>query len=176
MQGQDVWTPNDSLKLKKMLEGKTEIQINKEALNELGKAFLPEKRLLNSHSAILPIKINGLNIWQDSLSMKIHLFSNKQLFINSQLDTGDSRVLIKRHTDTHVGLTNRLEYHIYSGYTIDKKRTVVLPTTATQYYIGTGFSYNINRKLQLKTGIEYQYNIIYKRWEWVWNSGIRFSF
>lgn len=170
MQGQDVWTPNDSLKLKKMLEGKTEIQINKEALNELGKAFLPEKRLLNSHSAILPIedfqmykpdiftgkypkstfKINGLNIWQDSLSMKIHLFSNKQLFINSQLDTGDSRVLIKRHTDTHVGLTNRLEYHIYSGYTIDKKRTVVLPTTATQYYIGTGFSYNINRKLQLK--------------------------
>ena len=37
MQGQDVWTPNDSLKLKKMLEGKTEIQINKEALNELGK-------------------------------------------------------------------------------------------------------------------------------------------
>ena len=108
MQGQDVWTPNDSLKLKKMLEGKTEIQINKEALNELGKAFLPEKRLLNSHSAILPIedfqmykpdiftgkypkstfKINGLNIWQDSLSMKIHLFSNKQLFINSQLDTG----------------------------------------------------------------------------------------
>lgn len=46
MQGQDVWTPNDSLKLKKMLEGKTEIQINKEALNELGKAFLPEKRLL----------------------------------------------------------------------------------------------------------------------------------
>ena len=113
---------------------------------------------------------------QDSLSMKIHLFSNKQLFINSQLDTGDSRVLIKRHTDTHVGLTNRLEYHIYSGYTIDKKRTVVLPTTATQYYIGTGFSYNINRKLQLKTGIEYQYNIIYKRWEWVWNSGIRFSF
>ena len=40
MQGQDVWTPNDSLKLKKMLEGKTEIQINKEALNELGKAFL----------------------------------------------------------------------------------------------------------------------------------------
>ena len=45
MQGQDVWTPNDSLKLKKMLEGKTEIQINKEALNELGKAFLPEKRL-----------------------------------------------------------------------------------------------------------------------------------
>ena len=196
MQGQDVWTPNDSLKLKKMLEGKTEIQINKEALNELGKAFLPEKRLLNSHSAILPIedfqmykpdiftgkypkstfKINGLNIWQDSLSMKIHLFSNKQLFINSQLDTGDSRVLIKRHTDTHVGLTNRLEYHIYSGYTIDKKRTVVLPTTATQYYIGTGFSYNINRKLQLKTGIEYQYNIIYKRWEWVWYSGIRFSF
>lgn len=56
MQGQDVWTPNDSLKLKKMLEGKTEIQINKEALNELGKAFLPEKRLLNSHSAILPIE------------------------------------------------------------------------------------------------------------------------
>ena len=55
MQGQDVWTPNDSLKLKKMLEGKTEIQINKEALNELGKAFLPEKRLLTLQFCLLKI-------------------------------------------------------------------------------------------------------------------------
>ena len=62
-----------------------------------------------------------------------------------------------------------------------EKNKLIYPITKyehseIQYYIGTGFSYNINRKLQLKTGIEYQYNIIYKRWEWVWNSGIRFSF
>ncbi len=196
MQGQDVWTSNDSLKLKKILEGETEIQINEEALRELNKAFFPQKRLRDSHSAILFIedlqlyqpaffarkysistfKVNELIIWQDPLSMKIPLFSNKRLFINSRLDTGDSRVLIKRHTDTHFGLNNHLNYHIYGGYSIDKNRTVILPTTPTRYYIGTGFSYNINKKLQLKTGIEYQYNIIYKRWEWVWNSGIRFSF
>lgn len=79
-------------------------------------------------------------------------------------------------SSTDENLNKSCQIYIYGGYTIDKKRTVVLPTTATQYYIGTGFSYNINKKLQLKTGIEYQYNIIYKRWEWVWNSGIRFSF
>lgn len=196
MQGQDVWTSNDSLKLKKILEGETEIQINEEALKELNKAFFPQKHLQDSHSAILSIedlqlyqpaffarkyststfKVNELNIAQDPLSMKIPLFSNKRLFINSQLDTGDPKVLIKRHTDTHFGLTNRLKYHVYGGYSIDKNRTVILPTTPTQYYIGTGLSYNINKNIQLKTGIEYQYNIIYKRWEWVWNSGIRFNF
>jgi len=117
-----------------------------------------------------------LNIWQDSLFMKVYMLGNKQLFIKSQLDTGDPRVLIKRKTDIQFKFTDHLAYRVYGGYTIDKNRTVILPTTATPYYVGTGFSYSLNKKLQLKTGVEYQYNVVYKRWEWVWNSGIRFSF
>ncbi|WP_369889132.1 DUF4858 domain-containing protein [Bacteroides sp. AN502(2024)] len=94
MQGQDVWTSNGSLKLKKLLEGETEIQMNKEALRDLNKAFFPQKRLQDSHSAILFIedlqlpqptffakkysistfKVNELIIWQDPLSMQIPLF------------------------------------------------------------------------------------------------------
>ena len=57
MQGQDVWTPNDSLKLKKMLEGKTEIQINKEALNELGKAQLIKLRTVTNQCPLWPFSI-----------------------------------------------------------------------------------------------------------------------
>lgn len=196
-QEQDVWTQNDSLKLK-ILGGQAAIQINQEALRELDRVFSSPQCLFNSQSrsAILPIKdfplhqpnaftgkyhmsafkVNELNIWQDSLFMKVHMFGNKQLFIKSQSDIGGPRVLIKRKTDMHFKLTDHLGYHVYGGYTIDKNRTVILPTTATPYYMGTGFSYSFNKKLQLKTGIEYQYNVVYKRWEWVWNSGIRFSF
>lgn len=108
--------------------------------------------------------------------MNVHMLGNKQLFIKSQLDIGDPRVLIKRKTDIQFKFTDHLAYRVYGGYTIDKNRTVILPTTATPYYVGTGFSYSLNKKLQLKTGIEYQYNVVYKRWEWVWNSGIRFNF
>ena len=182
MQGQEqnVWTQNDSLKLKKILAGQTEIRINREALRELDRAFSSPRRLFKSQSrsAILLIKdfllyrpnvftgkyhistfkVNELNIRQDSLFMNVHMLGNKQLFVKSQLDIGD------------------LAYRVYGGYTIDKNRTVILPTTATPYYVGTGFSYSLNKKLQLKTGIEYQYNVVYKRWEWVWNSGIRFNF
>ena len=199
MQGQEqnVWTQNDSLKLKKVLAGQAEIRINQKVLRELDRVFSSPRRLFKfqSRSAILPIKdflfyrpnvfskyhistfkVNELNIWQDSLFMKVYILGNKQLFIKSQLDTGDPRVLIKRKTDIQFKFTDHLAYRVYGGYTIDKNRTVILPTTATPYYVGTGFSYSLNKKLQLKTGVEYQYNVVYKRWEWVWNSGIRFSF
>lgn len=199
MQGQEqnVWTQNDSLKLKKVLAGQAEIRINQKVLRELDRVFSSPRRLFKfqSRSAILPIKdflfyrpnvfskyhistfkVNELNIWQDSLFMKVYMLGNKQLFIKSQLDTGDPRVLIKRKTDIQFKFTDHLAYRVYGGYTIDKNRTVILPTTATPYYVGTGFSYSLNKKLQLKTGLEYQYNVVYKRWEWVWNSGIRFSF
>lgn len=199
MQGQEqnVWTQNDSLKLKKVLAGQAEIRINQKVLRELDRVFSSPRRLFKfqSRSAILPIKdflfyrpnvfgkyhistfkVNELNIWQDSLFMKVYMLGNKQLFIKSQLDTGDPRVLIKRKTDIQFKFTDHLAYRVYGGYTIDKNRTVILPTTATPYYVGTGFSYSFNKKLQLKTGVEYQYNVVYKRWEWVWNSGIRFSF
>lgn len=199
MQGQEqnVWTQNDSLKLKKVLAGQAEIRINQKVLRELDRVFSSPRCLFKfqSRSAILPIKdflfyrpnvfgkyhistfkVNELNIWQDSLFMKVYMLGNKQLFIKSQLDTGDSRVLIKRKTDIQFKFTDHLAYRVYGGYTIDKNRTVILPTTATPYYVGTGFSYSLNKKLQLKTGVEYQYNVVYKRWEWVWNSGIRFSF
>ena len=199
MQGQEqnVWTQNDSLKLKKVLAGQAEIRINQKVLRELDRVFSSPRRLFKfqSRSAILPIKdflfyrpnvfskyhistfkVNELNIWRDSLFMKVYMLGNKQLFIKSQLDTGDPRVLIKRKTDIQFKFTDHLAYRVYGGYTIDKNRTVILPTTATPYYVGTGFSYSLNKKLQLKTGVEYQYNVVYKRWEWVWNSGIRFSF
>ena len=199
MQGQEqnVWTQNDSLKLKKVLAGQAEIRINQKVLRELDRVFSSPRRLFKfqSRSAILPIKdflfyrpnvfskyhistfkVNELNIWQDSLFMKVYMLGNKQLFIKSQLDTGDPRVLIKRKTDIQFKFTDHLAYRVYGGYTIDKNRTEILPTTATPYYVGTGFSYSLNKKLQLKTGVEYQYNVVYKRWEWVWNSGIRFSF
>ncbi|WP_220576023.1 DUF4858 domain-containing protein [Bacteroides sp. FSHCM14E1] len=199
MQGQEqnVWTQNDSLKLKKVLAGQAEIRINQKVLRELDRVFSSPRRLFKfqSRSAILPIKdflfyrpnvfskyhistfkVNELNIWQDSLFMKVYMLGNKQLFIKSQLDTGDPRVLIKRKTDIQFKFTDHLAYRVYGGYTIDKNRTVILPTTATPYYVGTGFSYSLNKKLQLKTGVEYQYNVVYKRWEWVWNSSIRFSF
>ncbi len=125
---------------------------------------------------ISTFKVNESNIRQDSLFMNVHMLGNKQLFVKSQLDIGDPRVLIKRKTDIQFKFTDHLAYRVYGGYTIDKNRTVILPTTATPYYVGTGFSYSPNKKLQLKTGIEYQYNVVYKRWEWVWNSGIRFNF
>ena len=200
MQGQEqnVWTQNDSLKLKKILAGQAEIRINREALRELDRVFSSPRRLFKSQSrsAILLIKdfllyrpnvftgkyhistfkVNELNIRQDSLFMNVHMLGNKQLFVKSQLDIGDPRVSIKRKTDIQFKFTDHLAYRVYGGYTIDKNRTVILPTTATPYYVGTGFSYSLNKKLQLKTGIEYQYNVVYKRWEWVWNSGIRFNF
>lgn len=52
-QGQNVWTQNDSLKLKKILAGQAEIRINREALRELDRVFLLHDAYLNLN-LILP--------------------------------------------------------------------------------------------------------------------------
>ncbi len=52
MQGQEqnVWTQNDSLKLKKILAGQAEIRINREALENSTEFFLLPRRLFKSQS------------------------------------------------------------------------------------------------------------------------------
>ena len=70
----------------------------------------------------------------------------------------------------------KLYFNIYGNYTLDKNRSVVLPTTSIPYEVGTGFSYNISKHITIKSQTNYQYNLIQKKWEWFFGAGITFIF
>lgn len=44
------------------------------------------------------------------------------------------------------------------------------------YKVGAGFSYEIGKYAIIKSQTNYQYNIIQKRWEWFFGTGVSFTF
>lgn len=62
------------------------------------------------------------------------------------------------------------------SYTLDKKRSVILPATSIPYKVGAGFSYEIGKHAIIKSQTNYQYNIIQKKWEWFFGAGVFFTF
>ena len=73
-------------------------------------------------------------------------------------------------------VTQKLGYHVYAGYNRSSGKSVILPGTVSPLYLGSGFSYDINRQVQVKTGVRRQFNIIHGRWEWVWETSVGISF
>ena len=68
------------------------------------------------------------------------------------------------------------DWNVYGSYTLDKKRSVILPATSIPYKVGAGFSYEIGKHAIIKSQTNYQYNIIQKKWEWFFGAGVFFTF
>lgn len=73
-------------------------------------------------------------------------------------------------------LNKKLHFSVYGSYTLDKKRSVILPATSIPYKVGAGFSYEIGKHAIIKSQTNYQYNIIQKKWEWFFGAGVFFTF
>lgn len=193
---QEEWTTKDSIKLSKMLDGEMPIHINdafkKELEQSLTGSFLKESNN-NLDDFILDIKIKSnlvkytqleksyLYIQSDLLSdstysKKIEYINIKGFRISSKTYIDNPYVSIERNTNISIPLTKKLNFNIYGNYSLDKKRSVILPATPIPYKVGAGFSYNIGKHTVIKSQTNYQYNIIQKRWEWFFGAGVSFAF
>lgn len=193
---QKGWTTKDSIKLSKMLDGEMPIHINdafkKELEQSLTGSFLKESNN-KLDDFILDIKIKSdlfkysqlgepcMYIQSDLLSdstysKKIEYINIKGFRISSKTYIDNPYVSIERNTNISIPLTKKLNFNIYENYSLDKKRSVILPATSIPYKVGAGFSYNIGEHTVIKSQTNYQYNIIQKRWEWFFGAGVSFSF
>ena len=80
------------------------------------------------------------------------------------------------NTNMAIPLNKKLYFSVYGNYTLDKKRSVILPATSIPYQIGAGFSYEIGKYVTIKSQTNYQYHIIQRRWEWFFGAGVSFTF
>lgn len=81
------------------------------------------------------------------------------------------------NTKASYNITNRLSANIYGYYIAnDYKNLTIMQSTLFRSEIGTDLSYNITKNLKIKTGMQYQYNTITRRWEYMFRTGIALLF
>lgn len=98
------------------------------------------------------------------------------LLRNSRIDKNLPLIKIQQKTNMTIPLNKKLHFSVYGSYTLDKKRSVILPATSIPYKVGAGFSYEIGKHAIIKSQTNYQYNIIQKKWEWFFGAGVFFTF
>lgn len=193
LQGQTVWTRNDSLKLKEMLDGETDILINPAVKQEIDLLFSAPTHVHNN--PILPIeellprpmnllekypmpkfRLNNTHIYYQSPFLNRYFLNSKRFSISATSERKRGKILLEQKTDLKFDITEKLGYHIYGGYSISRSKSPILPGSVNPLYIGSGFSYSINERVQIKTGINRQFNVITKRWEWLWETSVGVSF
>ncbi|MFR6285445.1 MAG: hypothetical protein ACLUN1_16625 [Odoribacter splanchnicus] len=96
----------------------------------------------------------------------------KSLMRNSRIDKNLPLIKIQQKTNMTIPLNKKLHFSVYGSYTLDKKRSVILPATSIPYKVGAGFSYEIGKHAIIKSQTNYQYNIIQKKWEWFFGAGV----
>ncbi len=194
LQSQEGWTPTDSLRLNRRLKGETEIVINPEAKEELERLFANPFPLKQENSSLHRFLIEDIPLPQPMQTVRRYIlpplplnhkiqsdemykarditFQYKRLNVRSQIDTFNPRVLLKRSTDIRLNTSAKISFRLYGGYSIDRSRSAILPATADPMHIGAGISYRISKNAEIQSGLERQYNLIKRQWEWVWKAGI----
>ena len=194
MQGQTIWTKQDSIKLKKILDEETDISINPTIKQEIDLLFstpayihnipilpieelLPQPKNLRQTYPIPRFRLNNAHIYYKTPLQDKYIL-NAQRFGISAAKEYDKRagMLLLQKTDFKFDITQKLGYHLYAGYSRSSSKSAILPGTVNPLYFGSGFSYDINRRMQVKTSIRHQFNIIHRRWEWVWETNMGISF
>lgn len=197
--GQEAWTKTDSLDVNRMLTKDGDIKINSNAKNELDRLFLntpmrpqsppplftTDKTLIrntlpsyNNEQLGYRFYLNNLQTnFADSLQSKYDFIRNNRFrFSYSLIMNPAVRVLLRQNIHLQFAISKRFGVSFSEGYSIDKNKSLLLPSTATPAYIGTGFYYNINDNMQIKTNVNYQLNVIKNRWEWSWDLGVGAKF
>lgn len=193
---QEGWTTKDSIKLSKMLDGEISVHINdafKKELEQSLTGFSIENKSNKLIDFILGVKPeNNLmeypHFSKSNLYIQCHLLSDSSyckkneymrfngIRISSKVYTDNPFISIKRNTNISIPLGKKLNFNIYGDYTFQQKRSVILPVTSIPYEFGIGFSYRIGKHTVIKSQTNYQYNLIWKKWEWFFGAGITFNF
>lgn len=193
LQGQTVWTRNDSLKLKKLLNGETEILISPAVKQEIDLLFSAPIHVHNN--LILPIEeilprptnpmkeyqvsefqLNNTHMYYRSTFLNRYFLNCKRFSISTTSEYKRTKIFLEQKTDLKFDITEKLGYHIYGGYSLSRSKSAILPGAVNPLYIGSGFSYKINQRVQIKAGINKQFNVIKKHWEWLWETSVGVSF
>lgn len=114
---------------------------------------------------------NMKSLWKPTKKLFIEgeNFTNSTMFCPKNLIGTDLKVEYK--------LTDKLSLNLHGYYIAnDYKNPTLTPSTLYKSEFGGNLSYNITKNLKIKTGMQYQYNVLSRHWEYMYLTGIAFSF
>lgn len=189
---QAVWTKEDSVKLSEILNSETPISINSDLKKELEKSFIGELirescgywndfRLdTKTYDFDIPKyqPLNMVHFFNKPTSVRFFNLNNeylkiKKFTIDSHIDVDNPLIDLQRNTNLTFPLDRKLHFHISGSYTLDNSHSSILPVNSTPYSIGAGLSFDIGKNVVICPQVNYQFDIIQKRWEWFWGINLK---
>lgn len=183
------WSKQDSLRLKNLLESDQEVNINKgfvdqveQGMSKGNKSFMDfdsELPTIKSPMAFPKFTFNANNLIRQSssiLSPNYSLFKiNKNFTLHSRSNFAKSSDYFHIQTTMEYKFSKRWSLSMYGTQNLDMRQYRGLPSEIEPTQLGSNVVFKVNKYWSIKTGIQFQHNIIRKKWEWIPQVSVSFE-
>lgn len=183
------WNKKDSLRLQQMLDSEQEIKINRKLIEETEQGAFSSKSFTDFDLTLPTIKsssifskpsITAYNILHKSpVSTFLPTYSflriNKNLILHSKSNFSESPNHFHIQSQMEYKISSKWSLNIYGTQNLDTRRYRGLPSEVEPTQLGGNVVLKINKNWKIKTGMQYQYNAIRKRWEWIPQFSVSFE-
>ena len=156
------WSKQDSLRLQQTLNSEQEIRINKVFVKKTEQNMLYHTKPFVDFDPTLPILKS--TIISPKLPFHTH---NKNITLHIKSNFSESSNHFHIQTQMVYKLSKKWFLSIYGKQNLDTRRYRGLSSEAIPTTLGSDIVLKVGKGWKLKTGVQYQYNTIQKRWEWV---------
>lgn len=187
LSGQE-WDKQDSLRLRQMLESDQEIYINKQVLEQTEQRinyfkpfvdFDPTLPVLKSPLSFPKRHISTHNLFNNPTATFLPNYSrlkiNDRIILQSKSNFTQGITHFHIRTEIQYKLSSKWALNMYGSQNLDTRRYRGLPSEIEPTTFGGNISYQINKNWKINTGLQFQHNAIRRRWEWVPQSSISYS-
>lgn len=174
------WSKKDSLKLQQILDSEQEIKINRKLIENTEQNIYSKKSFMDFDPTLPTIKnstifskpsINTYNILHKPASTFLPTYSlmriNKKLILHSKSNFAESPNNFHIQTLVEYKFSKKWSLNIYGTQNLDTRKHRGLPSEVEPTQLGSNIVLRINKNWKIKTGMQYQYNALRKRWEWI---------
>ncbi|WP_294556029.1 DUF4858 domain-containing protein [uncultured Bacteroides sp.] len=175
------WGKQDSLKLQQMLDSEQEIKINRKLIEATEQGAYSPKPITDFDLTLPTIKSSTIfskpstNIYNILHKPSISTFAptysllriNKNLILHSKSNFAESSNNFHIQTLVEYKFSKKWSLNIYGTQNLNTQKHRGLPSEVEPTQLGSNIILKINKNWKIKTGMQYQYNAIRKRWEWI---------
>lgn len=182
------WSRQDSLKLQQILESDQEIRINKKLVDKVKQDMYFPKVSVDFDPTLPAFQpstlspnppINTYRTFRRRNSIFLPTYSwqrvNKNLILHSKNTFAQSPNYFHIQSQAEYNFSSKWSLNLYGSHTLDNRRYRGLPSEIEPIKLGSEVVLKINKNCKIKTGIQYQYNAIRKKWEWIPQVGMSYE-
>lgn len=183
------WSSKDSLKLKKLLESDQEIIINKNVIEMIEHVSHQSSSFVDFDPTLPVFKPSSTHILQFPANTKADFYLsnstflptyswqklNKRLYLQSNSNFSKTSNYFHIQTIMEYRLSNKWSMNLYGMQNLNHRRYRGLPSEIIPTEFGGNVCFKLNMHWKIKTGIQYQHNMILRKWEWVPQCKITYS-